>query len=95
MEYRHAEVRNEDHNLARLLRSAQKEAEVCAGYGLEAEAAGDERLAGFFQEVQAMHEKVAEKAETMLVKEARANLKVVPNGKDPDPGDVSPGRDLP
>ena len=42
-----------------------------------------------------MHEKVAEKAETMLVKEARANLKVVPDGKDPDPGDVSPGRDLP
>jgi hypothetical protein len=42
-----------------------------------------------------MHESVIEKAEAILVKEARANLKVVPVRVDPDPGDVSPGRDLP
>lgn len=95
MEDRHAETRNEDHNLARLLRSAQREAEICAGYALEAEAEGDKRLADFFQEVQTMHESVVQKAEAIQVKEARANLKVVPVRVDPDPGDVSPGRDLP
>lgn len=92
---RHTETRNEDHNLARLLRTTQREDEIYAGYVLEAEAAGDKRLAGFFQEVQTMHESVAEKAEAILVKEARAALKVVPSKVDPDPGDVSPGRDLP
>jgi hypothetical protein len=86
MEDRHAETRNEDHNLARLLRNTQREAEICAGYALEAEAAGDKRLAGFFQEVQTMHESVVEKAEAILAKEARANLKVVPVRVDPAPG---------
>ncbi len=95
MEDRHAETRNEDHNLARLLRNTQREAEICAGYALEAEAAGDKRLAGFFQEVQTMHESVIEKAEAILVKEARANFRVVPVRVDPDPGDVSPARGLP
>ncbi len=57
--------------------------------------AGDKRLAGFFQDVQAMNESVAEKAERILAKEARANLKVVPTGNDPDPGNVSPERTLP
>jgi hypothetical protein len=95
MEDRHAETRNEDHNLARLFRNTQREAEICAGYALEAEATGDKRLAGFFQEVQTMHESVIEKAEAILVKEARASLKVVPVRVDPAPGDVSPGRDLP
>ena len=80
---RHAETKNENHSLARLLRNAQREADACAGYVLEAEVAGDKRLAGFFQDVQAMHESVAEKAGRILVKEARANLKVVPTGKDP------------
>lgn len=91
MEDRHAETRNdEDHNLARLLRSTQREAEICAGYALEAEAADAKRLAGFFQEVQTMHESVIEKAEAILVKEARVKLKVVPVRVDPAPGDVSP-----
>ena len=57
--------------------------------------AGDERLAGFFQDVQAMHESVTKKAERILAKEARANLKVVLIGNDPDPGNVSPERALP
>ncbi len=57
--------------------------------------AGDKRLAGFFQDVQAMNESVAEQAERILAKEARANLKVVPTGNDPGTGNVSPDRALP
>ncbi len=37
---------DEYRNLARALRNAQREAEACAGYILEAETAGDKQLAG-------------------------------------------------
>ena len=70
---RHAETKNENHSLARLLRNAQREADACAGYVLEAEVADDKRLAGFFQDVQALNESVAEQAERIGELEGRSD----------------------
>jgi len=63
---RTVETGNEHRNLVRVLRDARREAEACTGYVLEAETAGDERLAGFFQTVQRMYEGIAEQAEKMV-----------------------------
>ncbi|HKZ27726.1 MAG TPA: hypothetical protein VJ086_07525 [Rubrobacteraceae bacterium] len=59
-------IEDERHGLERVLDNALREAEACAGYALDAEAVGDERLAGFFREVQAAHERIAERGEDML-----------------------------
>ena len=67
------------------------------GYALDAEAVGDERLAGFFREVQAAHERIAERAEDMLSDgDDRLPLVGVPSSKAPaegDPGDVAAGQE--
>ena len=87
-------IEDERHGLERVLDNALREAEACAGYALDAEAVGDERLAGFFREVQAAHERIAERAEDMLSGGGdRLPLVGVPSSKAPaegDPGDVAP-----
>ncbi len=59
-------IEDERHGLERVLDNALREVEACAGYALDAEAVGDERLAGFFREVQVAHERIVERAESML-----------------------------
>jgi hypothetical protein len=80
-----------------VLDNALREAEACAGYALDAEAVGDERLAGFFREVQAAHERIPERAENMLSGgDDRLPLVGVPSSKVPaegEPGDVAPGQE--
>ena len=90
-------VEDERHGLERVLDNALREAEACAGYALDAEAVGDERLAGFFREVQAAHERIAERAKGMLSGgDDRLPLMSIPSSKAPaegDPGDIAQGRE--
>jgi hypothetical protein len=90
-------IENERLGLERVLDNALREAEACAGYALDAEAVGDERLAGFFREVQAAHERIAERAEDMLSGGGeRLPLVSIQSSKVPaegDPGDVAPGQE--
>jgi|SRR5215216_3749394 len=89
---------NEHRNLMRVLHNALQEADTCAGYALDAEAAGNENLASFFREVQRTHAKIAEQAEGMLAVrydeprpvDIRSNA--IP--AEGDPGDVSSGQDI-
>jgi hypothetical protein len=90
--------KEEHRNLVMVLHSALQEADACAGYALEAEANGNNRLAVFFREVQMTHARVAERAEGMLgdgddgARSADARPKAsLAQG---DPGDVSPGQDV-
>lgn len=62
----HAGVGSDERNLARMLNNALREADACGGYALDAEAAGNERLAGFFRDVQETYTRVAGRAEEML-----------------------------
>ena len=83
-------------NLARVLRSALQEADACAGHASDAEAAGNEGLAGFFRDVQKTYASVAERTEEMLDCEGRPPAGVHP-GRIPtegDPGDVTLGQEV-
>ncbi len=90
-------IEDERHGLERVLDNALREAEACAGYALDAEAAGDDRLAGFIREVCTTHERIAERAEDMLGGgDDRLPLVGVPSSKTPaegGPGDVSSDQD--
>lgn len=59
-------TRDEHYNLVSVLYHALHGAETIEAYILDAEAAGDERLASFFREAQAMHRQLAERAKGML-----------------------------
>jgi hypothetical protein len=59
-------TRDEHYNLISVLYHALHGAENCDRYASDAEVAGDERLAGFFRETQAMHTQVAERAKGLL-----------------------------
>ena len=90
----HVDVEGDErNNLARVLNNALREADVCGGYALEAEVAGNERLAGFFRDVQETYTSVAGRAETLLGDgdEGRLSAGVRPGGvaAGEDPGDVS------
>ena len=89
----HAGIGGDERNLARVLNDALREADACGGYALEAEAAGNERLAGFFRDVQEMYTSVAGQAEKMLGDgvEGRLPAGVRPDGMavEEDPGDIS------
>jgi hypothetical protein len=65
-------TRDEHYNLVSVLYHALHGAETTEAYILDAEAAGDERLADFFREAQATQRELAERAKGMLgiVKEA-------------------------
>jgi len=90
-------IEDERHGLERVLDNALREAEACAEYALDAEAAGDKRLAGFFREVLAAHERIAERAEDMLSGgDDRLPLMGIASSKAPaegDPGDIAPGQE--
>ena len=89
----HASVRSDERNLARVLNNALREADACGGHALEAEAAGNERLAGFFRDVQETYTSVAGQAKRILGDggEGRRPAGVRPDGvaAEEDPGDIS------
>ena len=87
----HADVGGDERNLARVLNNALREADACGGYALDAEAAGNERLAGFFRDVQETYTSVAERAEEILGDEGQLPAGVRPDSvaAGEDPGDVS------
>ncbi len=89
----HAGTGGDERNLARVLNDALRDADACGGYALEAEAAGKERLAGFFRDVQETYTSVAGQAEKMLGNGGEGQLpaSVRPDGMavEEDPGDIS------
>ena len=86
----HDSVGGDERNLARVLNNALREADACGGYALEAEAAGNERLARFFRDLQEKYTSVAGQAERMLG-DGRLPAGGRPDGMaaEEDPGDVS------
>ena len=89
----HAGIGGDGRNLSMVLNNALREADACGGYALEAEAAGNERLADFFRDVQETYASVAAQAEKMLGEggEGRLPAGVRPDSvaAEEDPGDVS------
>src|SRR5919199_1049132 len=69
-------TRDEHYNLISVLYHALHGAETTEAYILDAEATGDERLAAFFREAQAMQRELAERAKGML-----GILEVPPEGE--------------
>jgi hypothetical protein len=59
-------TRDEHYNLISVLYHALNGAETCDRYALDAEAAGDERLAAFFREAQVLQTELAERAKGLL-----------------------------
>jgi hypothetical protein len=82
-------TRDEHYNLISVLYHALQGADTCSGYALDAEAAGDERLAAFFREAGVMHTQLADRAKGLL---GITDSEVAPG---PPPGDfaggISPG----
>ncbi len=73
-------TRDKHYNLISVLYHALQAADTCDRYALDAETAGDDRLAGFFRETQALNTQVAERAKALLG---------IP--EPPSEGDVPPG----
>lgn len=83
-------TRDEQYNLVSVLYHALHAAETMKAYILDAEAAGDERLASFFREAQAVQTQLAERAKEMLgILEVPPEPEVAPDL--PPEGGVSPG----
>src|ERR687893_2900069 len=59
-------TRDEHYNLISVLYHALNGADTCDCYALDAETAGDERLAAFFRETQIMQSQIAERAKGLL-----------------------------
>jgi hypothetical protein len=59
-------TRDEHYNLVSVLYHALNAADTCDRYALDAETAGDERLAAFFRKTQALQTAVAEEAKQHL-----------------------------
>jgi hypothetical protein len=59
-------TRDEHYNLVSVLYHALSGADSCDRYALDAEAAGDERLAAFFREAQVLQTELAERAKGLL-----------------------------
>ncbi len=59
-------TRDEHFDLVSVLYHALQGADACARYAFDAETVGDERLAAFFREAQAMQSQLAERAKGML-----------------------------
>ena len=95
-------TRDEHYNLVSVLYHALHGAENCDRYASDAEVAGDERLAAFFRETQAMQTQVAERAKGLLgIREPTPEEGGIPRiedvgrrrgrGTEPPRGDVPPG----
>jgi hypothetical protein len=83
-------TKDEHYNLVSVLYHALQGAETIEAYVLDAEAAGDERLADFFREAQATHRQLAERAKGLLgVLEVPPEPEVAPDA--PLEGGISPG----
>lgn len=83
-------TRDEHYNLVSVLYHALRAAETMEAYILDAEAVGDERLASFFRETQAVQRQLAERAKGMLgILEVPPEPGVAPDL--PPEGGVSPG----
>ena len=84
-------TRDEHYNLISVLYHALHGAETIEAYILDAEAAGDERLASFFREAQAMQRQLAERAKGMLgILEVPPEPQVAPDML-PESGVAAPG----
>jgi hypothetical protein len=59
-------TRDEHYNLISVLYHALNGADTCERYALDAETAGDERLAAFFRETQVIQSQIAERAKGLL-----------------------------
>ena len=82
-------TRDEHYDLVSVLYHALQGADTCNVYALDAEAAGDERLATFFREASVMQTQLAERAKGML-----GITGVPPEGMvapEPSPGDTAGG----
>ncbi|MDP8972418.1 MAG: hypothetical protein M3N45_04400 [Actinomycetota bacterium] len=83
-------IRDEHYDLVSVLYHALHAAETMETCILDAEAAGDERLASFFREAQAVQTQLAERAKEMLgILEVPPEPKIAPDL--PPEGGVSPG----
>jgi hypothetical protein len=78
-------TRDEHYNLISVLYHALQGADTCSGYALDAEAAGEERLAAFFREAGVMHSQLADRAKGLL---GITDSGVAP---EPLPGDIAGG----
>jgi hypothetical protein len=87
-------TRDEHYNLISVLYHALQGADTCNTYALDAEAAGDERLVGFFREAGMMQAQIAERAKGMLgITEAPSEGGVPPEDAAGGilPGDIAGG----
>jgi CBS domain-containing protein len=83
-------TRDEHYNLVSVLYHALEGAETCDTYAIDAEAAGDERLAVFFREAQEVQVGLAERAKMLLgIIEVPPEPAVAPDV--PPEGAVTPG----
>ncbi len=83
-------TRDEQYNLVSVLYHALHGAETIEAYVLDAEAAGDERLAGFFRDAQSTYRQLAEQAKGRLgVLEVPSEPGIAPDA--PPEGGISPG----
>lgn len=78
-------TRDEHYDLISVLYHALQGADTCSGYALDAEAAGDERLAAFFREAGVMQTQLADRAKGLL---GIPDSGVAPA---PPPGDIAGG----
>jgi hypothetical protein len=78
-------TRDEHYDLVSVLYHALQGADTCNVYALDAEAAGDERLASFFRETSVMQAQLADRAKGML---GIPGPGVTP---EPPPGDAAAG----
>ncbi len=78
-------TRDEHYNLISVLYHALQGADTCTAYALDAEAAGDERLAAFFHEAGVVQEQLADRAKGLL---GITEGGVAP---EPPPGDIAGG----
>ncbi len=89
-------TRDEHYNLISVLYHALHGAENCDRYASDAEVAGDERLAAFFRETQAMHTQMAERAKGLLgILELPPEFGVEPGSPEHPARDVPPTTDAP
>lgn len=81
-------TRDEHYDLVSVLYHALQAADACDRYALDAEVAGDDRLAGFFREVQVLNTGVAERTKDLLgIRGAAPGTERAPTAGYVPPGD--------